>query len=760
MAIEKVFLLHHTHVDLGYTDFRSVVEPELIDMVDTTLDLVAESASRPEAEQFRWIHEISWPVLRYIERPNARREDLFRAIREGRIELTALYMNPTDLFDQDTFEHSTKYAVDLARAQSLPLDTAMFSDCPGIAWSVPDILNGLGIRYLSAAPDFIMSCPLEIERPFYWEGPEGGRVLTWFTDWRNFWYAEGLYALKLVENPLQAAENLRAYIGRVESEGYRWKGLAIHVAMDNAGPRPELMDFVAHWNETGPDLEVRMSTNHDFFSYMEKEHGGEFGVHRAAWPDWWANGHGSAAYEVACSRRAKASLRRSAALARHLNCESEKAYRSGREGILQDILMFDEHTWGDSRSSRAPWSAAARLAWAEKRAFASSALLKAERLERNLLLRLDANGGVVMFNLHDEAFHGPVVLPASGRGRRAPVLVDTAEKIAVAGQRAMPNRTAGPAGDWYVVSLPAGSSRVFARGKSRASEPRTAGLESEYYRLDHDPASGRITAVLDKKLGRNLLDPSAEWGFAELIHERIRSRLGRRAVYDVSFGTNSPESKRPTPEFIRRGGDAKSRPGKIVTGPVYSALLTRGRLPGVAFAREVRLYHGLARVDVFYRLQKDVSIKYDSLYVAFPFALDPPAVWVENAGAAFLAGKEQLPGSATDWLSVGEYAAATDGKATVVVAPRDTPLIQVGDINTGKWLKRLEVGSAHLYSWVMNNIWFTNFPAYQEGVVTLAWSLTSHAGDFDRGRAERFAAMARVGVSCCDSAGDAGAVVW
>ena len=759
MAIEKIFVLHHTHVDFGYTDLREVVEGDLIDMVESSLDLAIASASRPEPERFRWVHEGSWPVLRYLERSGARRDELFGLMREGRIELTALYMNPTDLFDRETLEISTEYAAVLARDNSLPLDTAMFGDCPGLPWSMPDILSRQGVRYLSAAPDFIMSYPLEVERPFYWEGPDGGRVLTWFTDWRNWWYAEGLFALKLHEEPVSACERLKGYVKQLEGEGYRWKGLAIHVAIDNVGPKAELMDFVAAWNAARRETEVRLATNHDFFSYMEREHGNEFAVHRAAWPDWWANGHAAAAYETSCSRQAKASLRRSAALARKLGCAGEEGYRADREDALGDVLMFDEHTWGDSRSVRAPWGVEARLGWSETRGFALRGLRKARSMEGKLLSRID-DSGTVVFNPEAEDFHGPILLPASSKGRRAPELVACADKSVVVGQRARPGETAGAAGDWYMVDVPAGAARVFTRRRRKAIEPQSAGLETEYYRIEGDAGRGHISGVFDKCAGRDLLDPSAEWGFGELVHERARSRLGRRAMYDISLGSNRPDAKRPRPEFIRLGGDARSRAGRLVTGPVYTAQLIRGKLPGVAFEREVRMYRGVARVDVFYRLQKRVNTEYESLYVSFPFGLASPAVWVENAGAVFQAGREQLPGSATDWLSVGEYAAATDGETTVVLAPHHAPLIQVGEINTGKWQKRLEVTRAHLYSWVMNNMWFTNFPAYQEGVVTLAWSLTSHGGGFDRKRAERFAAGARVGMSCCDFAAEAGSVVW
>ena len=153
----------------------------------------------------------------------------------------------------------------------------------------------------------------------------------------------------------------------------------------------------------------------------------------------------------------------------------------------------------------------------------------------------------------------------------------------------------------------------------------------------------------------------------------------------------------------------------------------------------------LPRIDVLFWLDKQVVTDYESLYVAFPFEARSPDVWVENAGAVFRAGIDQLPGSATDWYSVGEYVAVSTPQRTVLLVPHHAPLIQIGDIHTGKWARRLSFDKGHIFSWVMNNLWFTNFPAYQEGVVEMAWSLTAYPDAFDEKKATRFARDARLG---------------
>jgi len=745
--IEKVFILHHTHVDFGYTDDRDTVCDELVDIVDQATRLLAESRSRPAPQRFRWTHEVSWPVVEYLRRGKSGKDDLIRALRSGESELTALYMHPTDLFDRDTFEASIRHGRNLADEYDLPLTTAMFSDCPGIAWSVVDILASHGIRYLSASPDFIMSLPLRLERPFWWEGPEGGRLLTWISDWRKSWYAEGI-VLGLHKEPADAARSLLDYIKQLESEGYRWRALAVHHAMDNVPPEPRLMDFVAHFNKAQSEVSVEMATNRDFFEFMETAHGGEFETHRGAWPDWWANGNGSAAYEVACSRRAKASLRRSTALARLKTLEIDQKQKSR---ALENIFLFDEHTWGHSTCVTDPWSVASRLQWTQKRELALIGLQSALQIENALAAKLDGDGNVVVANPFDSPWESIVRLETTQTGKNAPALVDihTGEKIP--GQRVKAQRTAGRPGDTFTLKL--APAEVLKFKTSRAGTPPTPfeGLESSDYHIDYDPTSGAITGIRDKASGRQLLASECPWSFAELIHECIRGGGGQEKIYDVSLGVTNPDAKRPCPDFARRAGHTGKRKCMLLTGPVYNALLTRGTLPGVKFIREVRVYHAIKRIDVLLRLTKEIVTSYESLYLAFPFDAEKPEVWIENAGAVYRAGADQLPGSCTDWHSLGEHLVVSSSRHSTILTPRDTPLVQLGRIRTGEWSENLQVDNGHVYAWLMNNMWFTNFPAHQEGEVELCWSITSHDGPFDRHRADRFAHDTRVGAVVSDN---------
>ncbi|MCX6326547.1 MAG: hypothetical protein NT144_07845 [Bacteroidia bacterium] len=57
----------------------------------------------------------------------------------------------------------------------------------------------------------------------------------------------------------------------------------------------------------------------------------------------------------------------------------------------------------------------------------------------------------------------------------------------------------------------------------------------------------------------------------------------------------------------------------------------------------------------------------------------------------------------------------------------EVPLWQFSDFNMNKYERYPKKGKTWLYSWVMNNYWFTNFRAYQEGGFIWSYQLTSTA---------------------------------
>jgi hypothetical protein len=176
--------------------------------------------------------------------------------------------------------------------------------------------------------------------------------------------------------------------------------------------------------------------------------------------------------------------------------------------------------------------------------------------------------------------------------------------------------------------------------------------------------------------------------------------------------------------------------------PFGAAAVTRSAWPGGAtLLSRVVVYDDIPRIDVLNRLRKPWTEEAEAYYQAFPLAAEPPTVYLDVPGAVMRPGLDQVPGSATDWHSVQHYFAVADAAWTTVVASPDVPLVQVNGINTGLWQEQLPAHNGTVMSWVLNNYWFTNFPARQGGRLDYRYSIAGWPADFQTAapQAERFA---------------------
>ncbi|MCD6361408.1 MAG: hypothetical protein J7M38_11180, partial [Armatimonadetes bacterium] len=762
MAVDEIYILHHTHVDVGYTDPQWIIYDRHVEFIEQALDYCAQTDDYPDDARFRWISEFSWPVVRFIrERPD-RADELMERLREGRFELCGLYLDPTELMDRRAFEHSLRPARELAAEHDFPLTTVMTTDIPGQGWSLANVIIEQGLSWLSVSPNSMVSKPLEVERPFYWVGPRGNRVLVWQTDWRKGWYGEG-HVLGFPEGFEVARERVTDYLDLLASEGYKWRALALHMAADNRPPWLELCDLVRAWNDAGGLPRMRIATNREFFERLVELHGDEFAEYRAAWPDWWSEGLGSAAYETALARETHCRLARVEALQKRAGDDRDLW------DIVEDLLMFDEHTWGCSAMALNPHSFMSRATWAHKSSYIYRACDRARRLEAELAAQaaeqardpveddyrdatLHTAGPtaqiVSLFNPMDEDYYGPLALPAL-----APEV--TGLRLADGSEPAVQRSVATPLAEeqtWTIAQVAAGEAATLTpiEGAPETTDHLSAdeaAIENEHYRIEFDD-TGRVTSIMDLSAGEDLLDADAPWRFAETIHEHISGDRDRMAVWERHTEAIPWGNRRTDAPFAREGSLASSELLAVQSGPVFAGVIRRSSLPDVRYMEtELRLWRGLKRIDVEVRLDKQPRESYESLYVAFPFALEQPRAFLHSCGATFEAEREQLPGSCRDYYAVEHFAAMAGADGWAVVCPVDAPLVQLGGLTFGRWADHLELDHAHIYSWLTNNFWYTNFPGYQLGHLRFRFVITTGGGEFDSHAAEAFGRAVRVGLT-------------
>ncbi|MCX6572234.1 MAG: hypothetical protein NT006_12595 [Candidatus Aminicenantes bacterium] len=733
----SVYLFHHSHTDIGYTELQTRVAQNHVEYLDSVIDYCRQTDAYPDDAKFRWNIEISWALQNFIRtRPESDVRALVDLIRAGRVELSGLYLNQSDGFSHEEIIRSVDLAREYARTYGFEVRSAMNNDVTGFSWALPQVFAQAGIRYFATGINETRSrAPLRRPNAFWWESPDGSRIL----HWNGEHYLFGNYELLLHEPVAKSAPKVGDYLARLEARGdYPYDIIAFNIGAwttDNCPPGRGLSDRVKEWNERYVSPRLRLATMSEFFGRLEKSYGSSLPVHKLGWPDYWTDGVASTSFETGLNRLTHSDLvsaEKISALAAKLDLAKAFRFPEGQIREAHELAMlFDEHTWGAYNSIDEPQSELARGQWTVKSSFA----YKAREASRTLLRRgTEALAGFISADGDFEfAVFNPlswprtdvvrVTLPAGPlrEARRKLRVVDrrlgSGAKFQMLGDDAMLVLAQNiPSMGYAVFAVTAGEAPgapVQAAGP--ASEFRGNTIENRYYRVTVDAKTGGISSLYDKELGRELVDKTCPWPLNAYIYEQPVG--GRKAVDDMTkraaFNRWSPESAK-----VESGWQ----------GPVAASLIIKSS-PKMCPSLEQRiiLYDDVKRVDLVNILDKEETFAPEAVYFAFPFEVGPvgPNVRFEIADADMAPGAEQLPGTTLDWHTVQNWVEFSGKDARVVWSPVEAPLVQFGDINTGKWLTRLDLANAWVFSYAMNNYWMTNFKASQEGRVEFRYSLTS-----------------------------------
>jgi hypothetical protein len=744
----SVYLFHHSHTDIGYTELQTRVAQNHVEYLDSVIDYCRQTDAYPDDAKFRWNIEISWALQNFIRiRPEADVRALADLIRAGRVELSGLYLNQSDGFSHEELLRSVDLSREYARTYGFEVRSAMNNDVTGFSWALPQVFAQAGIRYFATGINETRSrAPLRRPNAFWWESPDGSRIL----HWNGEHYLFGNYELLLHEPVAKSAPKVGDYLTKLEARGdYPYDIIAFNIGAwttDNCPPGRGLSDLVREWNERYVSPRLRLATMSEFFERLEKDYGKSLPVHKLGWPDYWTDGVASTAFETGLNRMTHSDLvsaEKISALAAELDLAKAFRFPEGQIREAHELAMlYDEHTWGAYNSIDEPQSELARSQWTAKSSFAYEAREASRTLLRRgteALARLIGADGEFEFAVFNPLSWPRtdvvrVTLPAGslreakGKLRVVDRRMGSGAKFQMLGDDAMLVLAQNvPSMGYAVFAVTAGEALSGAAVAGPGSGSRGNTIENRFYRVTVDAKTGGISSLYDKELGRELVDGTSPWPLNTYIYEQPEG--GRKAVDDMTkratFNRWAPES-------------AKVEAGW--PGPVAASLIVKSS-PKMCRSLEQRiiLYDDVKRVDLVNILDKEETFVPEAVYFAFPFEVGPgmtgalgakpgrvpPGVRFEIADADMAPGTEQLPGTTLDWHTVQNWVEFSGKDARVVWSPVEAPLVQFGDINTGKWLTRLDLKNAWVFSYAMNNYWMTNFKASQEGRVEFRYSLTS-----------------------------------
>lgn len=698
----ELWLIPHSHTDIGYTDLQPEVEKKHWRNLDLALDLVRRTKDYPAGSRFKWNMEVLWPLESYMEHAAPeRRQEVVGAVREGSLGLNALLANPlTGLATAPEMDHYTEYARSLEAEYALDIPTAAVSDIPGFTWGIVPSLVRSGVRYFASAPNSGDRIGRVIEaqgdRPFWWESQSGEeRVLFWVAGSSYAYFHEGTL-------PNLGREKLMKLLRKISASGYPYSIYFLPYTLgDNAGPDTGLPAFVKRWNEEYETPKLVIATHREMFREFERRHGKEIPVKRGDFTPYWEDGALSTAAETALNRTVVDRLLRGEAL---FSMRSPSAYPSGEYSDAWRLTtLWDEHTWGADISVSSPDSPKTTLQWGIKRGY----VVRSDSISAALLGRAVRGGGAAaadsftVFNTNSWARTDIVLLPPE-QSRAGDLVTDGAGRVLASqrlgtGELAVLVENIAPLSSLSLAVHPGPPGRTGGAGVSPGR------LFNEHVSVAIDTATGAIGEI-------------AGGGGARI---RAAGPGVNRFIYVP--GTN--------PDSALYAGGVRVEAGE--KGPLVASYVVTGNAPGCgSYRSEIRVVSGIDRVDLATTIDKRAVREKEGAHIAFPFVIPDAVFRYDVAGAIVTAGSGQLDGSCMNYFSVQSWADVSGPSSGVTWTTPDAPLVEMGGINAeSPWLQSPRT-SSQFFSYILNNYWHTNYKADQEGRMDFRYSLHPH-GPFD-----------------------------
>ena len=607
MPINEILLVPHTHHDMGYTHVPETCMRMQERVIHDVLDL-CERGNDSAPDAFRWTIEISRPLIAFLRHSTpADVERLRTLVSRRRLAVTGAYLHMTQLIGHEEYVRFFQPVREI-RAHNLPVSIVQHGDINGLAWgSVPLMVDaGLDTLVLALNPDHGRP-PFEQPSAFVWEGQDGSRILVWL----SLHYSTANNPWELTAGRIdKAVAPLQTLINRLEArDDYPFDFVIIHSAEDNMLPNDHLCDAVRRWNDAGLQPPMRIVTLETAVERL-RPFRDRLPVYRGEWADWWANGHGSSAYEVGVSRLARAELRAAEltrALAQIHGVESTRSllhgdlpltnwYRAGTvpplredwsqrvESTYDDLLLFEEHTWGSFESIDKPYSLFTQTHWNLKAGFAYRAAAEAHDLAREGLVKL------------------ALTLPQAPE--RSVIVVNP---LSYARDELVEVRTPGVDHVMMIRDIPPLGARVVAWDAETVDRrevldaPADGWFENVYYRLQVDPTSGSIVHLIDKATGREWVDSDALTGIGGVIYEQPDPDSDHPAVTQHRRYFH-PDT--PGPRFVHTParGDQALTVRRAPYGVIITAETTAPFLPRIV--TEITLFDDLKQIDISLQIDK------------------------------------------------------------------------------------------------------------------------------------------------------------
>ncbi|TDF99743.1 glycoside hydrolase family 38 C-terminal domain-containing protein [Paenibacillus piri] len=330
--LQKIVVVFKTHFDIGFTGLVSeVVDRYSTDMLKQVIDICERTNGNERNERYVWTMS-AWPLQQSLLGSSPQDRALVQPFLDNRQLIWHMlpYTTHTEFCGLEEWIRGMYVSRSLSERFGYRPKDAKMTDVPGHTWIVPSLLKKAGVRilHLGCNP---ASTPPDVPPVFFWEGPDGERLLTFYSKGA---YGTGILPPEDWEHPV-------------------W--LAMIQTSDNHGPHDAAVidEMKAAIAESGLQAELHIGSLTDFAdAFLAGDP--QLPVVRGDLADSWIHGVGTAPREAARVRglRGRIAAAESALALRLLAgeagdaCADAQAIKRKLDESYGQTLLFGEHTWG------------------------------------------------------------------------------------------------------------------------------------------------------------------------------------------------------------------------------------------------------------------------------------------------------------------------------------------------------------------------------------------------------------------------------
>jgi len=378
-SIKTVYITPLSHYDFGFVEPPDAVRERAARHID---EVIRVAETNPN---FKWTIESVWQVNEWLKRqkkptsvlPKDKEKiaRLMNLIKRGQIALSTSWGSMhTDFMGAEELNRLVYDYAKLERTYGIKSEVALLNDVPGHPTSLPNVLAGSGTKYLVTGANLFIQQATTLAPgnvPFYWQSPDGNKVLTWVSQSKRGGYTEGLTDFYLdpfsldpytdktpfemfnpelagKKTPMEIMEiGVTELLNRYNKAGYKYDAVMAMYAHDFIEPTDviNLDKAVKMWNAKHKQIQLKIATPNEFLKYIETKYAALIPTHRGEWSGLWSESKTQSPRISALARYAHDHTPATETLWSAISMTRKIPFPVGNFSSIYDLMLtYDEHS--------------------------------------------------------------------------------------------------------------------------------------------------------------------------------------------------------------------------------------------------------------------------------------------------------------------------------------------------------------------------------------------------------------------------------